>query len=115
MGIGFRVIYSWYNELEKGFTMFKKTKNFLNTFCRRMEDRLAKEFEPELQQVMDNFNEAPLRCYYETRAYLESQIRMARRLRSVRLTKWFSKNLEEVEREWNELVERIYSKFNTQP
>nr|DAK38941.1 MAG TPA: hypothetical protein [Caudoviricetes sp.] len=30
--------------------MFEKAKNFLNTFCRKVENRLAKEFEPELRQ-----------------------------------------------------------------
>ena len=91
--------------------MFEKTKNFLNTFCRKVENCLAKEFEPELRQVIESFNACPLRKYYDTRQYLESQIRMARRIRSARLAGWFTVNLVEVERSWNELVQRIETKF----
>ena len=92
--------------------MFKKAKNFLNTFCRKVENNLAKELEPELRRTIEAFNACPLRKYYDTRQYLESQIRMARRLRSIRLTGWFAAHLIEVERSWNELVERIETKFN---
>ena len=91
--------------------MFEKAKNFLNTFCRKVENRLAKEFEPKLRQVIESFNACPLRKYYDTRQYLESQIRMARRIRSARLAGWFTVNLVEVERSWNELVQRIETKF----
>ena len=91
--------------------MFEKAKNFLNTFCRKVENRLAKEFEPELRQVIESFSACPLRKYYDTRQYLESQIRMARRIRSARLAGWFTVNLVEVERSWNELVQRIETKF----
>ena len=92
--------------------MLTKIKNFYNTFCRKVENRLAKEFEPELRQAIESFNACPLRKYYDTRQYLESQIRMARRLRSIRLTRWFSAHLIEVERSWEKLVVRIDAKFN---
>lgn len=91
--------------------MFTKLKNFCNSFCRKVENRLAKEFEPELRQAIESFNACPLRKYYDTRRYLESQIRMARRFHSARLAGWFAVNLVEVERSWNELVERIEAKF----
>ena len=87
--------------------MFTQIKNFYNTFCRKVENRLAKEFEPELRQAIESFNACPLRKYYDTRQYLESQIRMARRIRSARLAAWFTVNLVEVERSWSELIERI--------
>lgn len=112
MGIGFRWFYNRYNELEKGFAMLTKIKNFFNAFCRKVENNLAKELEPELRRTIESYNACPLRKYYDTRQYLESRIRMARRLRSIRLTRWFSAHLIEVERSWEELVVRIDAKFN---
>ena len=92
--------------------MLKKLKIALHNLVRKAEAALVKEWEPELQKAIDDFNAHPIRNYYRTRSYLEAQIQKARRLQSIRLTRWLSRNLQEIEERWEELAQNVERKFN---
>lgn len=91
--------------------MLNKIKTSLISLCRKAEDSLVRTWEPELKKAIDDFNARPIRNYYDTRAYLEKRIEQAQRLRSIRLTRWLSRNLQEVEECWEELAQRIDREF----
>ena len=92
--------------------MLKKLKTTLHNLCLKAEDYLARQWEPELRKVVDEFNARPIRNYYSTRAHLEDRLQTARNLQSLRLTRWISRNLQEVEERWEELAQNVERKFN---
>ena len=92
--------------------MLKKLKITLNNLCLKAEDYLARQWEPELRKVVDEFNARPIRNYYQAREYMENRLRTARNLQSLRLTRWISRNLQEVEERWEELAQNVERKFN---
>lgn len=92
--------------------MLKKLKTALHNLVLKAEDSLVRQWEPELRKVFDEFNNHPIRNYYRTREHLEDRLRTARTLQSIRLTRWISRNLQEVEERWEELAQNVERKFN---